>query len=514
MKLDSLPLLVDQLKLNEHSLFDYWSSSWETITPSSIIFIEKGCTVILRHRPSLIEDIPLSQCPGISTHLALQSHPRISKRMAENTLVSPLKKSGRTSSSIDISKAIPFSSETKSQMLTEGTGCIERSERSSAVIVLDQPDTPLQSSQLDDDDGLPVLNEGKGQLINRSVFSWDLGWKKINEMIDNNSNITEAATFPIVFWLKYVKSTVSSYKQTWEKAPEHIKSQFIAYGDTGKGSWKNFNIAVNDYFKKRKEQSRAPQVPRNPSNNISSSIPSLHPGPHPPIKKEPTAILIEDFEEQQPSLNPPPAVIPELSPPLKLPPALVQKLSPPVKSPPALMPKPFPMTLSELSPISSPLLPARHVEKILDDKILEEFQPAVNPLSLCPFCDQQLPNNPSQLLLDMRAELEEKTWESLTLFNPLHREAARFQDFIIYCTRHMFESDLLPTAMTNGWPLHPNFGSIFDRVCWQYLSLASIAKGSQNEFMTSAVEFYSQPTRQQGLLGELASNRFLESGAG
>lgn len=54
----------------------------------------------------------------------------------------------------------------------------------------------------------------------------------------------------------------------------------------------------------------------------------------------------------------------------------------------------------------------------------------------------------------------------------------------------MFESTELPKAISNGWPLNPDFATIYDHVLKQYLALKSIAESKTNLFLVLAQEFY------------------------
>lgn len=68
-----LPLLVKNFKLDEDSLFDLWDHpNWTTITPSSIIFVERDQAILLRHRPSLFEQLSVEKCPGLLDALNLR----------------------------------------------------------------------------------------------------------------------------------------------------------------------------------------------------------------------------------------------------------------------------------------------------------------------------------------------------------------------------------------------------------------------------------------------------------
>lgn len=176
------------------------------------------------------------------------------------------------------------------------------------------------------------------------------------------------------------------------------------------------------------------------------------------------------------------------------------------------MPLPFPV--SPLSPLPNSIAVniSEPREDIINGRNDCDTNEAIDPNTICPFCDRKLPENPSVTLKEMRAELETKTWLSPTIDNPYHRNAVSFRDFIGHCTRHRFETEQLPAAAANGWPMSPDFSTIFDRVCREYISLAAIVEGGANEFLTMAKEYYIKYRGQVG--HQIADGRFLKSGAG
>ena len=64
----------------------------------------------------------------------------------------------------------------------------------------------------------------------------------------------------------------------------------------------------------------------------------------------------------------------------------------------------------------------------------------------------------------MYRDLESQTWPDPLPDNPNHRSAKSFTVFALYCERHRFESQSLPEAISNTWPMSIDFGKLFDRV--------------------------------------------------
>ncbi|KAJ7914662.1 hypothetical protein B0H13DRAFT_1564417, partial [Mycena leptocephala] len=85
------------------------------------------------------------------------------------------------------------------------------------------------------------------------------------------------------------------------------------------------------------------------------------------------------------------------------------------------------------------------------------------PSSLCSFCDEKLPLSPSARLTALREELELKSRPCPIPGNAGHRETS-VTNFVAYCELHRVERNILPVALARGWPLSPDFGTLFDRV--------------------------------------------------
>ncbi|KDR70608.1 hypothetical protein GALMADRAFT_1349818 [Galerina marginata CBS 339.88] len=155
-------------------------------------------------------------------------------------------------------------------------------------------------------------------------------------------------------------------------------------------------------------------------------------------------------------------------------------------------------------------------ETAIPELLLHDAEEDKDPSHLCPFCDEKLPENPSETLTRLREFLETRTWPDPMPDNRLHRSAPSFETYIHFCTRHQFESKHLPLAKSAGWPMDVDFAKVFDQVCHEYPSLVSlleIENNKANEFLTAAKEHYEQgPSRLQGVFGQFERSTKLGAG--
>ncbi|KAF8949621.1 hypothetical protein BDZ97DRAFT_1772186, partial [Flammula alnicola] len=393
LKLEALPLFVKNFKLNENSLFDYWDyPHWTTVTPSSIMFVEKDQPILLRHRPSLFEQLSMEKCPGLSDtiHLRLRSR---SKRAADTALVSPLKKVPRGIDQVSANeKAITKPNPARAleaqaaRLPSEPLQSAARSISSAQP----RPQEVLASGTL----AATAGNAAHDSLSTFSVSAWKAGNDQIDRMRDEDSKVTEASAFPIVFGIRYVKSTVCKYKRLWKKAPKKLQDHFLKLGDSKAASLNNFSIVLRD---------GASGVGVASDVDSDSSIP--------------------------------PSLVPSL-------PANVSSNTP-RKSPEPFpdLPSPLQFNFNHGNPIN-PSSVGINVKKeaIHVDIDLEGGDSETDFTKLCSFCDQPLPDTLSQFLLELRAKLETTTWSDPMPENPLHRSAPSFTVYLEYCTRHEFET--------------------------------------------------------------------------
>ncbi|KAJ7151058.1 hypothetical protein C8R46DRAFT_962904 [Mycena filopes] len=103
------------------------------------------------------------------------------------------------------------------------------------------------------------------------------------------------------------------------------------------------------------------------------------------------------------------------------------------------------------------------VTKSFEDAVPSDGGEVLDERSLCPFCDLPLPVDPTQTLIAMLAAAQVK---SVPEFRPDNSAGRRvnFSDMAIVCSRHNFETDLLPMAIERGWPTQLNLPDIERRL--------------------------------------------------
>jgi hypothetical protein len=133
--------------------------------------------------------------------------------------------------------------------------------------------------------------------------------------------------------------------------------------------------------------------------------------------------------------------------------------------------------------------------------------PSQDPNKLCPFCDDLLPDNPSEQL---RGEL--KRLEAFSTLDPRHNNSqglyAPIQMVIPFCQQHIYERTLLPEAIANQWPLTINFDDLPHRLQAKETMLRQLAiEPSHSSFYSELLERISEmgSAKALGILGQLES---------
>lgn len=88
---------------------------------------------------------------------------------------------------------------------------------------------------------------------------------------------------------------------------------------------------------------------------------------------------------------------------------------------------------------------------------------SADPSSLCPFCDEKLPPNPSPFYCSLLEAACRKAYPDPRPTNPRGLRAL-MGIYVASCKRHRFETYQIPEAMAKGWPMNINFGKIRERV--------------------------------------------------
>jgi hypothetical protein len=86
----------------------------------------------------------------------------------------------------------------------------------------------------------------------------------------------------------------------------------------------------------------------------------------------------------------------------------------------------------------------------------------IDPSTLCPFCDETLPTEPSTKLLAMLDRLKRKATPDPRWGNSLGLKA-KMETYVAFCALHQAESNEFPKGRKYGWPTTLNLESIAHR---------------------------------------------------
>ena len=91
------------------------------------------------------------------------------------------------------------------------------------------------------------------------------------------------------------------------------------------------------------------------------------------------------------------------------------------------------------------------------------LRPPDDPETLCPWCDERLPSEPTTHLSNLIAAAKSKSRRDERLANPLGLRAP-LATFSVVCQRHRFERDWIPHARQKHWPTLINFNQVPERI--------------------------------------------------
>ncbi|KAF5362164.1 hypothetical protein D9756_002656 [Leucocoprinus leucothites] len=149
------------------------------------------------------------------------------------------------------------------------------------------------------------------------------------------------------------------------------------------------------------------------------------------------------------------------------------------------------------------------------------MSPAVDPKTLCPYCDSRLPSSPTPFFLKLLESTLSKSCLDPRSTNPLGRKAS-LSTFVAVCQRHDFETEVLPEAEAKGWPKTINWEELADRVLKMKPALEEIIHDSGEADTHALVEdegeglmtsFISKGPRIQCVFWREAMKSLLKSGA-
>ena len=128
--------------------------------------------------------------------------------------------------------------------------------------------------------------------------------------------------------------------------------------------------------------------------------------------------------------------------------------------------------LSPIHPRCSPIVIVR---------LLVFFNPAVDPKTLCPWCDEPLPSEPTLHLRALIAAAKRVSSRDDRLTNPLGLRAP-LTAFVGVCQRHRFERNWVPRARRRGWPTTIDWDALSGRIERLRRHLRAIVDDVDEEF--------------------------------
>ncbi|EJF64057.1 hypothetical protein DICSQDRAFT_81010, partial [Dichomitus squalens LYAD-421 SS1] len=118
-----------------------------------------------------------------------------------------------------------------------------------------------------------------------------------------------------------------------------------------------------------------------------------------------------------------------------------------------------------------------------DDEMF--LNPAVDPKTLCPWCDEPLPSDPTPHLRALMAAAKHVSYPDDRLTNPLGLRAP-LAAFVGVCQRHRFERNWIPRARKRGWPTTIDWDALSGRISRLRGHLQAIVDDVDGEFAAEA----------------------------
>ncbi|RPD59515.1 hypothetical protein L227DRAFT_503710 [Lentinus tigrinus ALCF2SS1-6] len=112
------------------------------------------------------------------------------------------------------------------------------------------------------------------------------------------------------------------------------------------------------------------------------------------------------------------------------------------------------------------------------------LDPSVDPKTLCPWCDERLPDEPTPHLHALISATKRVSRPEDQLTNPLGLRAPPAA-FVGVCQRHRFEHDWIPHARQKGWPTKIAWDRLADRIIRLKTTLQAIVNNVDEDFVPS-----------------------------
>ncbi|PCH44453.1 hypothetical protein WOLCODRAFT_123606, partial [Wolfiporia cocos MD-104 SS10] len=113
------------------------------------------------------------------------------------------------------------------------------------------------------------------------------------------------------------------------------------------------------------------------------------------------------------------------------------------------------------------------------------LDPNIDPKTLCPWCDEKLPQVPTPHLLHLIAIGSKASCRDVRPTNPLGLSAP-LEAYIGACQRHRFESHQVPLAQQRGWPIQIDWDNLGARVRALKWHLQEIVDDVDEDFLPGA----------------------------
>lgn len=115
------------------------------------------------------------------------------------------------------------------------------------------------------------------------------------------------------------------------------------------------------------------------------------------------------------------------------------------------------------------------------------LDPSVDPKTLCPWCDERLPAEPTPYLRHLIRAAKRVSRPDDRLTNPLGLRAP-LTAFVGVCQRHRFEHDWIPRARRKGWPTDIAFDKVAERIAQFSKALKAIIDDVDEDFVPGTGE--------------------------
>ncbi|KAJ7912485.1 hypothetical protein B0H13DRAFT_1874862 [Mycena leptocephala] len=284
LQLSSLPNLTEALELNGNSRLDHWNNGcWKTIYISSVLLVAHDQRTLIKLRPSLLEELALADCPGLSEELTRQPRIHGQKRAGgSEQLVSPSKK---------IAKQTGDATITDASRAAHAHADKASSLPSISPALLPPPALPLTTEPITMPAVPPPVaaalkSQNKDRWIQEmSVSEWVEKWQAVKRLQDSDPKYkTEKAAYPEIFKHDYKKATVHKYKALYDSVPGRaLRDKYTAMEGTG-ASWAHMMHEMKTYRVGNEPSAvdtpSAAATPMTASPTISSTMPPVSsPGP-------------------------------------------------------------------------------------------------------------------------------------------------------------------------------------------------------------------------------------------